>query len=98
MQAAYVAEDTVLAAKITKSLRKDLEQQLKYYASLDEAKAESFDFGGRGGDKVAAEQLLMRLMQFEQQYKMKSGQPAETQVPITTQPVISPKPDSPKKK
>ncbi|HNU88516.1 MAG TPA: DUF2723 domain-containing protein [Ferruginibacter sp.] len=97
VQAAYAAEDTVLAAKITRSLRKDLEQQIKYYDQLDEQKAEVFDNGGRGGDKVAAEQLLMRLMQFEQQYKMKSGQPAEIPGAISNQPPAAAKPDSPRK-
>jgi hypothetical protein len=79
LQASYAAEDTVLAAKITKSLKKDLEQQISYYNSLDDSKAGSFDFetdqsGRKGGDKNVAEQFLMRIMQFEQQYKMqKSG-------------------------
>lgn len=78
LQASYAAEDTVLAAKITKSLKKDLEQQLSYYNSLDENKAGSFDFladqsGRRGGDKNAAEQFLMRIMQLEQQYKAQPG-------------------------
>ena len=78
LQASYAAEDTVLAAKITKSLKKDLEQQLSYQNSLDENKAGSFDFladqsGRRGGDKNAAEQFLMRIMQLEQQYKAQPG-------------------------
>ena len=78
LQACYAAEDTVLAAKITKSLKKDLEQQINYYNSLDEEKAGSFDYvadqsGRRGGDKNAAEQFLMRIQQFEQQYKAQQG-------------------------
>ena len=78
LQASYAAEDTVLAAKITKSLKKDLEQQISYYNSLDEDKAGSFDYladqsGRRGGDKSTAEQFLMRIMQFEQQFRMQSG-------------------------
>jgi hypothetical protein len=96
VQAAYAAEDTVLAAKITKALRKDLQQQLKYYESLSEARAEAFDFGGRGGDKVAAEQLLMRLMQFEDQQKLKGLPQVESPGKLNIQPV-APKPDSPNK-
>ena len=74
LQAAYAAEDTVLAARITRSLKKDLEQQVSYYNQLDENKAGSFDYvadqsGRRGGDKNAAEQFLMRIAQMEQQYK-----------------------------
>ncbi len=101
LQAAYVAGDTVLAAKINKGLKKDLEQQLSYYASLDEERANNFDFmdqtGRKGGDKNSAEQLLMRIQSFEQQFKNPVIPPNENQAPITTQPV-QPKPgDSPKK-
>ena len=98
VQAAYAAEDTVLAAKITRSLKKDLEQQLRYYESLDEQKAEAFDGSRGGGDKVMAEQLLMRLMQFEEQFKTRNNQPAEKGLTIPTQPVTpGAKPDSPKR-
>jgi len=100
LQAAYVAEDTVLAAKITKSLKKDLQQQLSYYESLGD-KIYNFDYidqdGRRGGDKNAADQLLFRIMQFEQQF----GTPAkttETPVPIINQPAAPVKPgDTPQK-
>jgi hypothetical protein len=78
LQAAYASEDTVLAARITRSLKKDLEQQVSYYNQLDENKAGSFDFvtdqsGRKGGDKNAAEQFLMRIAQMEQQYKAQQG-------------------------
>ncbi len=74
LQASYAAEDTVLVAKITKSLKKDLEQQMSYYNSLDENRVGSFDYitdqsGRKGGDKNVAEQFLMRIMQLEQQFK-----------------------------
>ncbi len=103
LQAAYLAGDTNLIAKITKSLKKDLEQQLSYYASLDEERANNFDFtdqtGRRGGDKNAAEQLLMRIQSFEQQFKTPVTLPTETPLPITTQPVVPKKAaDSQKKK
>ncbi len=92
VQAAYVAGDTVLAAKITRSLTKDLQQQLSYYAALNEDRAGNFDYiadqqGRKGGDKNMAEQLLMRLQSFEQQFKNPVISPAENPVPITTQPV-----------
>ena len=91
LQASYAAEDTVLAAKITKSLKKDLEQQISYYNSLDEDKAGSFDFiadqsGRRGGDKNVAEQFLMRIMQLEQQYKAQKGGMLELPGVINTNP------------
>ena len=101
LQASYAAEDTVLISKITKSLKKDLEQQISYYNSLDENRLGSFDYvtdqsGRKGGDKNTAEQFLMRIMQMEQQFKVQSGLPTEAPGQINTQPV---KPvDSMKKK
>ena len=101
LQAAYAAGDTVLAAKITKSVKKDLEQQISYYASLDDNKIGNFDFadqsGRRGGDKNAAEQFLMRIMQFEQQYKAQSGLPPEIPGQMNTQPVAPKQRDTQKK-
>jgi hypothetical protein len=78
LQASYAAEDTVLAARITKSLKKDLEQQVSYYNSLDDNRIAYFDYiadqsGRKGGDKNTAEQFLMRIMQMEQQYKAQTG-------------------------
>jgi hypothetical protein len=88
LQATYEAGDTVLAAKITRSLKKDLEQQLSYYASLDDEKASSFDYvdaqGRKDGDKNAVDQFLVRIMQLEEPNQ------------ITNKPQ-APKPDSPKK-
>jgi hypothetical protein len=79
LQSAYAAEDTVLAARITKSLKKDLEQQVSYYNSLDDDKVGNFDFtdqsGRKGGDKNTAQQFLMRITQLEQQYKAQSTIP-----------------------
>jgi len=78
LQASYAADDTLLAARITKSLKKDLEQQVAYYNGLNEKRLGSFDYiadqsGRKGGDKNTAEQFLMRIMQLEQQYKMQSS-------------------------
>jgi hypothetical protein len=103
LQATYAAGDTVLAAKITKSLKKDLEQQVSYYNALGENKVSSFDYvdqSGRGaGDKNAAEQFLMRIMQMEQQFKGPAAIPNETGGnQIINQPVAPAKPaDTPKK-
>ena len=103
LQASYAAEDTVLAAKITKSLKKDLEQQISYYNSLSDDRLGNFDYladqsGRRGGDKNTAEQFLMRIMQLEQQYKAVSAMPTETPGQIITQPVAPPKKKKKKKK
>ena len=101
LRASYAAGDTILAAKITKSVKKDLEQQLSYYASLSDKRVGNFDYiadqsGRRGGDKNAAEQFLMQIMQLEQQYKAQAA--TEAPPTLNTQPVAPPKaPDSPKK-
>jgi hypothetical protein len=91
LQASYAAGDTVLAAKITKSLRKDLEQQVNYYNSLNEDRQYNFDYidhtGRKAGDKNSAEDFLRRIMALEQQYKIQSGLPPETSGPIINQPM-----------
>lgn len=43
MNAAYLAGDTVLAAKISNSVMKDLDQQMNYYASLGDMSRTEFD-------------------------------------------------------
>lgn len=99
LQASYAAEDTVLAARITRSLKKDLEQQVSYYNSLNDDRLGYFDYiadqsGRKGGDKNTAEQFLMRIMQLEQQYKAMSGLP---ELPATINTNGAKPADSPKK-
>ena len=102
LQATYAAGDSILATKITKSLKKDLEQQLSYYASLDENRISNFDYvdqsNRRGGDKNAAEQFLMRIASFEQQHKAQSALPKEMPVQINAQPVAPTKQGDTQKK
>ena len=93
--AAYKAGDTVLAEKITRSVRKDLEQQMNYMSSLDDAK-QSVLMGYDGSD---VQRLLMGLQQIEMQFKTPKAVPTEIPAPINNQPVAPPKAaDSPKKK
>ncbi|MBL7702815.1 MAG: DUF2723 domain-containing protein [Ferruginibacter sp.] len=78
LQACYLADDTVLANRITKSLKKDLEQQVAYYNGLSESRLASFDYiadqsGRKGGDLNTARNFLERIMQLEQQYKAQSA-------------------------
>ena len=101
LQAAYLSDDTTLAAKINKSLKKDLEQQLAYYASLDEDRQSVFDFsdqsGRKRGDKNDVENFLMRIQAMEQQFKSaKTPVINETPTPINNQPVVPKKTDTPK--
>ena len=101
LQASYFAGDTTLSAKISKSLRKDFEQQLAYYAVLDEEQASNFDYidqsGRKRGDKNDVERFLMQLESFEQQFKAQLV--TETQPPtITNQPTAPLKAVDPRKK
>jgi hypothetical protein len=63
LQAAYGAEDKDLAAKITKSLKTDLNQQMKYYNSLDGWRAD-----GMVNEKETANRLLQSIDALEKQY------------------------------
>ena len=103
LQAAYLSEDSTLVNKISKSLKKDLQQQLTYYASLDEDKGSVFDFadqsGRKRGDKNEVERYLMQMQSFEQQFK-KLLSPAIPETPSTINNLpVNPavKTDSPKK-
>jgi len=99
LQAAYVAGDSNLATKITKSLKKDLEQQLSYYASLDEDKQSVFDYtdgrGNKRGDKNDAQRMLLQMQSWEQHFK--GPKQIESPIPINAPPVNPVKGDSPKK-
>lgn len=62
--AAYKAGDTVLAKKVSDALRKDLEQQVTYFNSLDENKQ-----GPLAYENQIVNQLLQQLQQMEQYFK-----------------------------
>ena len=79
--AAYKAGDSTLAAKVSRSLKKDMQQQMVYYQSLSDNKRDNLSF-----EEERNENLLKNLMAWEQQFK-KQGPATETRVPINTQPV-----------
>ncbi|MEO8110379.1 MAG: DUF2723 domain-containing protein, partial [Ginsengibacter sp.] len=62
--AAYKAGDSVLAKKVSDALRKDLEQQVTYFNSLDENKQQSLAY-----ENQIVQQLLQQLQQMEQFFK-----------------------------
>ncbi len=62
--AAYKAGDSVLAKKVSNALRKDLEQQVTYFNSLDENKQASLAY-----ENQIVQQLLQQLQQMEQYFK-----------------------------
>ena len=64
LEACYKAGDTILAEKVTRSLKKDLEQQMTYYNNLDEAKLSQFD--GDRGEMASAANFLKGIQQMEQ--------------------------------
>ncbi|HMJ46707.1 MAG TPA: hypothetical protein VK498_05225, partial [Ferruginibacter sp.] len=88
LYAAYKAGDTNLVNKITRPLKKDLEQQAAYYQSLPDNKRDNLsDEEGRNDNQ------LKGLMGLEQQFKNQPI-PVENTAPINTQPLRA---DSPKK-
>ena len=79
--AAYKAGDSTLATKVSRSLKKDMEQQMIYYQSLSDNKRDNLSF-----EEERNENLLKNLMGWEQQFK-KQAPAAENPVPLNTQPV-----------
>ncbi len=75
--AAYKAGDTVLAQKVSQSLRKDLEQQVAYFNSLDDNKQQSLAY-----ENQIVQQLLQQLQGMEQYFKNNPAINPETQNPV----------------
>jgi hypothetical protein len=65
LDACYRAEDKALIAKVSASVKKDLQQQIKYYNSLDGRNAENM-----GEEKRIAESYLGAIDGMEKQYTM----------------------------
>jgi hypothetical protein len=77
LDACYKAGDTALAEKVTRSLKKDLDQQMIYYNSLNERRVSQFD--GERGDMAVGANLLRGIQQMEQFYKT----PRQLELPKT---------------
>ena len=75
--AAYKAGDTVLAKKVSESIRKDLEQQITYFNSLDEDKQ-----AGLAYENQIVQQLLQQLQGMEQYFKNPQMLNPESQKPV----------------
>jgi hypothetical protein len=81
--AAYKAGDSVLANKITKSVKKDLEQQMTYIGSLDDNKQEAMQY-----EAEDVKRLLMGIQQIEMQFKNPAPAPlTDNPAAIKAQPV-----------
>ena len=63
LEACYRAEDATLAAKVSASVKKDLEQQIKYYNTLDGWKAEN-----QGEERRMAESYLKGLEDMQKSF------------------------------
>jgi Protein of unknown function (DUF2723) len=81
--AAYKAGDSVLANKINKSVKKDLEQQITYMGSLDDNKQEAMQY-----EAEDVKRLLMGIQQIEMQFKNPAPIPlTDNPAAIKAQPV-----------
>ncbi|MEO6488531.1 MAG: DUF2723 domain-containing protein, partial [Ferruginibacter sp.] len=83
LYAAYKAGDSALAQKVTRSLKKDMEQQIAYYASLSDNRRSSLSI-----EEERNENLIKGMMQMEQQFKNQPPAPAvENSGQLQTTPV-----------
>ena len=64
LEACYKAGDTVLAAKVSRSVKKDLEQQINYYSNLPESRQDQFR-----SDNEQAANFLRGIQQLEGMFK-----------------------------
>jgi hypothetical protein len=75
--AAYKCGDTLLAKKVSDALRKDLEQQVTYFNSLDENKQAPLAY-----ENQIVQQLLQQLQGMEQYFKSPASQNPEVGNPV----------------
>ena len=79
LEACYRAEDKTLAAKVLGSVRKDLQQQVRFYNSLPAMRAEAMAY-----DKKTSEDYLQALNSIEQMYNKPSTALPETGTNVVT--------------
>jgi Protein of unknown function (DUF2723) len=68
--AAYLAGDTVLAERVSKSLKKDLDQQMAYYNGLEESKQDNLSV-----EINQAKSLMQAIQAYEAQFKNQNAAP-----------------------
>ena len=86
--AAYKSGDSSLAQKISNDLRKDLEQQERYYQSLSERHKYALSY-----DNQIVQQLLQQLFSMEQYFagpkpETDTSVPGSERIPQVTTPII----------
>ena len=90
MQAAYLADDKTLAEKVANSVKKDLQQQMKYYNSLS-----GWQATGLAYDKQNAQETLDRLTQIQQVLGGNKAVTPETGTELKPIDTTPPKTDTP---
>jgi hypothetical protein len=68
LEACYRSDDTQLAAKVLAGVKKDLQQQMRYYDALTDLKADNMDY-----EKRNTANLLQQLDQIEKEYTRAKG-------------------------
>ena len=81
LEACYKADDIELAKRVSRSVKKDLEQQINYYANLGENKQEQFI-----SDSEQAANFLRGIQQIEDMHKNVSPKSLEKPVSINNVP------------
>jgi len=76
LEACYMAGDTALAAKVNASIKKDLQQQIRYYNSLSGDNADHM-----ADEKRAAENYLQGMQQMESVYNPRIQIPGKLMAP-----------------
>ncbi|HYM94675.1 MAG TPA: DUF2723 domain-containing protein, partial [Chitinophagaceae bacterium] len=97
LEASYKAGDSTLAKKLYNALKKDFDQQKRYYDYLKNNREELFaGFDGRDGEAFRNEQLMQLLDLLKQKYAPEKLPILNNNSPSSTNPVN--KPDSSKTK
>jgi len=94
LEACFKADDKALAEKVAKSVKRDLEQQINYYANLSERMQDQFR-----NDSEQAANFLRGIQQIEKMYETPLPKTTEVPTPIKNNPApaAQKQPDSPKK-
>jgi len=94
LEACFKADDKALAEKVAKSVKRDLEQQINYYANLSERMQDQFR-----NDSEQAANFLRGIQQIEKMYETPLPKTTEVPTPIKNNPApaVQKQPDSPKK-
>jgi hypothetical protein len=94
LEACFKADDKALAEKVAKSVKRDLEQQINYYANLSERMQDQFR-----NDSEQAANFLRGIQQIEKMYETPLPKTTEVPTPINNNPApaAQKRPDSPKK-